>query len=129
MAIYFVWTHSSPQNISPYKYSRLSLSRLRLSRINAYLEVKTWSLLEHGNLTIGNKILWKRGEIAPNSSSFPQYFQYISSFWSQITCSFVKCGCFFLSSANLICRGMDITKYFIKSLRLRVYESWLYNNL
>ena len=26
---------------------------------------KIWSLFQHGNLTIGNKILWKRGEIAP----------------------------------------------------------------
>ena len=46
-------------------YSRLSLSRLRLSRITAYLEVKIWSLFKHENLTTGNKILWKRGEIAP----------------------------------------------------------------
>ena len=38
------------------KYSPLSLSRLRSSRINAYLEVKIWSLF----LTTGNKILWKR---------------------------------------------------------------------
>ena len=30
----------------------------------AYLEVKIWSLFKHENLT-GNKILWKRGEIAP----------------------------------------------------------------
>ena len=37
-----------------------------------YLEVKIWSLLWHGNLKTGIKILWKRGEIAP----FPQYFQY-----------------------------------------------------
>ena len=47
------------------KYSRLSLSRPRLSRITAYLEVKFWSLFKHGNLRTGNKILWKRGEIAP----------------------------------------------------------------
>ena len=47
------------------KYSRVSLSRPRLSRTTAYLEVKIWSLLEHENLATGNKILWKRGEIAP----------------------------------------------------------------
>ena len=47
------------------KYSRLSLSRLRLSRITAYLEVKIGSQFLHENLTTGNKLLWKRGEIAP----------------------------------------------------------------
>ena len=47
------------------QYSRLLLSRPRLSRIIAYLEVKIWSLFKHENLTTGNKILWKRGEIAP----------------------------------------------------------------
>ena len=44
---------------------RFPLSRLRLSRISAYLEVNIWSLFKHENLTTGNKILWKRGEIAP----------------------------------------------------------------
>ena len=38
-------------------------SRRSLSRLNAYLEVKIWSLPKHGNLTKGNKILWKKGEI------------------------------------------------------------------
>ena len=52
-------------------YSRLSLSRLGLSRITAYLEVKIWSLLEHGNLSPGNKILWMRGEIAPKEQFLP----------------------------------------------------------
>ena len=42
-----------------------SLSRPRLSRIIAYLEAIIWSLLKHKNLTTANKILWKRGEIAP----------------------------------------------------------------
>ena len=46
-------------------YNRLSFSRPRLSRITAYLEAKIWSLFKHENLTTGNKILWKRGEIAP----------------------------------------------------------------
>ena len=32
---------------------------------NAYLEVKSWSLPKHENLTTGTKILWKRGEMAP----------------------------------------------------------------
>ena len=45
-------------------YSWLSLSRTRLSRITAYLEVKIWSLPKHEKSN-NNKILWKRGEIAP----------------------------------------------------------------
>ena len=47
-------------------------------------------------------------------SFFHNVFKYIS-FRSQTTYSFVKCSCsvyFFLSSANLICRGTDISKYF-----------------
>ena len=76
--------------IRNHKKSRLLLSRLRLSGITAYLEVKIKSLFKHENLTTGNKILWKRGE---NFSSFPQYFQYNSDFRSQMTYSFVKCGC------------------------------------
>ena len=31
----------------------------------AYLEAIIWSLLTHENLTTGNKISWKRREIAP----------------------------------------------------------------
>ena len=100
------------------------------------------SLPKHENLTTGKKILWKRGEIAPkeqfllfstilrsNFSSFPQYLQYISTFKSPITHIFVKCGClnyFFLNSANLICRGTDISNYFRESLGIRNKESRLY---
>ena len=64
-----------------------------------------------------------------NLSSFPQYFHYISNFKSPITYKFVKCGCsnyFFLNSANLICRGTDISKYFRESLGIRHNESRLY---
>ena len=53
----------------------------------------------------------------------------ISTFRSQITYTFVKCGCsiyFFLNSANLICRGTDISKCFRESLGIRDNESWLY---
>ena len=54
-----------------FQYSRLSLSRLRLSRITAYLEEKIWSLFKHRNLASGNKILWIRGEIAPQEQFLP----------------------------------------------------------
>ena len=52
-----------------------------------------------------------------NFSCFPQYFQYVFNFKSQIVYSFVKCGCliyFFLNSANLIRRG-HITRIISKS--------------
>ena len=58
-----------------------------------------------------------------------RYFQYISNFKSPITYIFVKSGCsnyFFLNSANLICRGTDISKHFIESLGIRDNESRLY---
>ena len=77
------------------KYSRTSLSRTRLFRITAYLEVKIWSLFEHETMTTCNKIMWKRGEIAPKEQFllFSTLFDtYISNFRSQITYSFVKCG-------------------------------------
>ena len=48
---------------------------------------------------------------------------------SPITYIFVKCGCSnycFLNSANLICRGTDISKYFRESLGIRDNESRLY---
>ena len=51
---------------------------------------------------------------------------YMSNFKSEITYSFVKCGCsiyFFFSSANLISRGTDISKYFREYLWLRDNES------
>ena len=57
-------------------YSWLSLSRPRLSRTIAYLEAIIWSLHKHENLTTGNKILWKREQIAPKEqfSSFHNIF-------------------------------------------------------
>ena len=51
------------------------------------------------------------------------------NFMSQITFSFVKCGCsiyFFLNSAEMIYPCRDISKYFRESLVLRDNESRLY---
>ena len=115
-------------------HSRLSLYRLRLSRITAYLEMKSWSLFYHRNLTRGNKKCGKEEKLLlrNNFSSFPQYFQYISKFRTQVTYSFAKCGCliyFFLNSTNLICRGTDISKYFREPLGLRDNESRLCHGL
>ena len=105
-------------------YSWLSLSRPRLSRITAYLKVKIWSLSKPENVTAKYC-----GKEEHNFFSFPQYFQYNSNFKSPITYIFVKCGCsneFFLNSANLICRGTDISTYFKESLGIRDNESLLY---
>ena len=116
------------------EYSWLSLSRPRLSRITAYFEAKIWPLPKHENLTTGKKILWKRGEIAPKEqfllfSTIFSIYARISNSKSQITYIFVKFGCsnyFFFNSADLICRGTDISKYFIESLGFRDNESRLY---
>ena len=35
-----------------------------------YLEVKFWFVFQHENVTTGNKMLWKRGEIAAIPSIF-----------------------------------------------------------
>ena len=51
------------------------------------------------------------------------HFQYISNFKSPITYIIVKCGClnyFFINYANLICRGTDISKYFIDFLEFEI---------
>ena len=96
--------------------------------------MKIWSLPKHENLTTGKKYCGKEEKLLlrSNFSSFPQYFQYISNFKSPITYIFVKCGCanyFFLNSANLICQGTDISKYFRQSLGIRDNKSRMYLNL
>ena len=83
--LYRISTLRSPaksQILIIFMYSRLSLSRLRLSRTTAYLGEKIWSLFKHRNLKSGNKILWIRGEIAPQEQflPFPTIFSiYISN--------------------------------------------------
>ena len=102
------------------------ISNNRLSRTENLVLPKR----EH--LTTAQKYCGKEEKLLLRSSfsSFPQYFNtYISNCKSPITYVFVKCSCssnFFLSSANLICRGTDISKYLIESLGIRVNESRLY---
>ena len=79
--------------------SRLLMSNNRLSRSENLAPVATWKF--------NNRLQ----SIVEFSTVF---FLYISNFSSQITYPFVNCGCsnfFFLNSANLICRDMDISKY------------------
>ena len=85
----------------PNIYNRTSLSRTRLFRITAYLEVTT-----------GNKIMWKRGEIAPQEQFLlfsTLFYIYISNFRSQITYSFVKCGCSIYCFPHSL--NSDMSKY------------------
>ena len=129
-----LWANSADDKLMIFFLnSRTSLSRTRLFRITAYLEVKIWSLFKHESMTTGSKIMWKRGEIAPKEQFLlfsTLFYIYISNFNSQITYSFVKCGCSiycFLTLSTLICRGTDISKYFSESLGIRDNESRLYS--
>ena len=112
-------------------YSRLSLSPL--SRITAYLEVKIWSLPKHENLITSNKILWKRGEIAPKEGAISSLFHNIFniSLTSKVQLHIALLNAvvrfmFFLKSANLICRSTDNSKYFRESLGTWDNENRLY---
>ena len=90
---------------------------------------------KNGNLTIGNKILWKRGDIAPQEQFllFSTIFSllYLTSGFKlhihllNVVVRFIV----FFNSENLICRGTDISKYFRESLGLRYNESRLYLDL
>ena len=74
--------------------------------------------------------MWKRGEIAPNSSFFPHYFIYIflasgvklHIHLLNVVVQFIL----FLTLSTLICRGTDISKCFSESLGIRDNESRLY---
>ena len=70
--------------------------------------MKIWSLFYHETMRTGNTIMWKRGEIAPKEQFllFSTIFSEYSIFTSQITYSFVKCGCLiylFFSSILQLC--------------------------
>ena len=75
--------------------------------------------------------MWKRREIAPKEQFLlfsTLFYIYISNFRSQITYSFVKCGCSiycFPHSLNPLCRSTDISKCFSESLGIRDNESRL----
>ena len=96
------WIGDIPES-DGYGHHGVPLSRPHLSRITAYLEAKILSLLKHENLTIGKKYPGKEEKLLLRSdfSSFPQYFQYISKSRSQITYTFVECGCLIYFSSIL----------------------------
>ena len=81
-------------------------------------------------MTTGNKIMWKRGEIAPKEQFLlfsTLFYIYISGVKLHI--HLLKYGCSiycFLTLSTLICRGTDISKYFSESLGIRDNESRLY---
>ena len=118
-----------------YMYSWLlwfALSQIHLTLITAYHEVKIWSLFEHGNLTKETKYCGQEEKLLlrSNFSSFPQLFQYTFNCMSQITYSFVNCGCliYFFSVLQIwyVKVWMDILKYFRESLVLPDNKSQLY---
>ena len=83
-------------------------------------------------MTTGNKIMWKRGEIAPhgNFSSFQHYFIYIfltsgvkfHIHLLNVVVQFIV----FLTFSTLICRSTDISKCFSESFGIRDNGSRLY---
>ena len=84
-------------------------------------------------MTTGNKIMWKRGEIAAPkeqfllfSTIFSVYLYFQESNYIFICEMWLFDLSFFLNSANLIRRNTDISKYFRESLGLRDNESQLY---
>ena len=76
--------------------------------------------------------MWKRGEIAPKEQFLlfsTLFYIYISNFRSQITYSFVKCGCSIYCFPHSL--NSDMSKYgylevFSESLGIRDNESRLY---
>ena len=85
--------------------------------------MKILSLPKHENLTTGEKYCGKEKLLLRSIFSFPQYFHYISNFKSPVRYKFVNCGCsdyFFLNSVNLICQGMDISKYSESPLKFEI---------
>ena len=90
--------------------------------------MKCLSLFYHRNLRRGNKILWKRGKIAPKAPLFHNIFN--MSLTSGIKLhnhllNVVVRLIVFLTSATLIFRGTDISKCFRESLGIRDNESRL----
>ena len=84
-------------------------------------------------MTTGNKMIWKRGEIAPKEQFLlfsTLFYIYISNFRSQITYSFVKCDCSIYCFPHSL--NSDMSKYgyprsgFSESLGIRDNESRLY---
>ena len=116
-------------------YSRTLLSRTRLFRSTANPEVKIWSLLKHETMTTGNKIMWKRGEIAPKEQFLlfsTLLYIYISNFRGHIPYIFVKCGCSIYCFPHSL--NSDMSRYgyfdvFSESLGIRDNESRLYYSI
>ena len=98
--------------------------------------MKIWSLFEHETMITGNKIMWKSnvekrrncswGAISP---LFHIIIIYISNFRSQISYSFVKCGCSIYCFPHSL--NSDMSRYgylevFQWPLGIRDNESRLY---
>ena len=103
-ALYFMKIQSTPV------ISTLSISNNRLSRRENLVPVLT-----------GNKILWKRVEIAHKEQSllFSTMFSIHLTSGVKLHIHLWNVDLFFLQFCKSEMRGTDITKYFRKSLRLR----------
>ena len=83
-------------------------------------------------MTTGNKIMWKRGEIAPEelfllfSTLFYLYFLTSGVKLHIHLLNVVVQFIVFRTLSTLICRDMNISKYFSESLGIRDNESRLY---
>ena len=93
--------------------------------------MKIGPLPTYKNLITGNKILWKRGDIAPKEPFLlfsHNIFNISLTSRVQLQIHLLNAVRFiFSSSANLICQNTDISKYFRESLGIRDNESRLYN--
>ena len=84
-------------------------------------------LFLHRNLRTGNKILWKRGEIASPLFHIILYIFLTSGVKLHIhLLNVIVWFIVFLTLSTLICRGTDISKCFSESFGIRDNESRLY---
>ena len=99
--VYYVYSLESPHwgDFDEYAHHTITVEPRYLEL--AYFELPLISKWKSGpcfNMKLwqpGNKIMWKRGEIAPQEQFLlfsALFYIYISNFRSQITYSFVKCG-------------------------------------
>ena len=74
-------------------------------------------------MTTGNKIMWKREEIVPKEQFLlfsTLFYIYISNFRSQITYSFVKCGCSIYCFSHSL--NSDMSRYGSRSVSVSPLE-------
>ena len=127
-----LWTHKIRFRIEIKKnnkktmYSRVVISTLFISKYRLSRSENLGPFFHHGNLTTGDKMLWRRREIAPLKEPFVLFFLNIFNIsllsgvklhihlWHVVV--------WFIFS----CRDTDISKSFRESFGLPDNNSWLY---